>query len=200
MAIGIEPRPAVPAAPVARITATEFLKHPTADGPSELVHGEVLYLSPAGGRHGRIARNVAFALNAFVEPRGVGEVFTEGTGFALPPFDDVVRSPDTAYVQAGRLPAEDLPAGWVPIAPDLVVEVLSPDETHSMVMEKLDDYFAGGTTLAWVVDPRRRGVEVHAAGQPVRWVAYEGTLDGAPVLPEFAMPVAAVFAGTRATR
>ena len=127
--------------------------------------------------------------------RGLGEVFTDGTGFALPPGDDTVRSPDTAFVQMGRLPAEDLPAGWVPIAPDLVVEVLSPDETYSMVAEKLADYFAGGTTLAWVIDPRRRGVEVHAPGQAARWVAYADTLDGAPVLPEFTIPVAALFAG-----
>ena len=95
MAIAIE-RPTAP--PVVRITAAQFLTHPAADGPSELVHREVLHLSPAGGLHGRIARNIAFALNTFVESRGVGEVFTDGTGFALPPFDDVVRSPAAVFV------------------------------------------------------------------------------------------------------
>ncbi|HEY0780171.1 MAG TPA: Uma2 family endonuclease [Gemmatirosa sp.] len=178
-----------------RITATEFLTHPAVNGPSELVHGEVRVLVPAGGRHGGIAANVFRALDRYVEPRALGRCFTDGTGFALPPGDDTVRSPDAAFVSAGRLPVEDLPEGWVPVAPDLVVEVLSPSESHSDVMEKLADYFAGGTELAWVIDPRRRGVEVHAAGQPVRWVPWGAELDGAPVLPEFRVAVAALFRG-----
>ncbi len=178
-----------------RITAAEFYNHPAANGPSELVHGEVRVLSPANGRHLRIARNVFRVLDAHVESRALGECFPDGGGFALPPEDDVVRSPDAAFVRAGRLPAETLPEGWIPIAPDLVVEVLSPSERHSDVMEKLDDYFAGGTELAWVVDPRRRGVEVHAVGQPIRWVPWGATLDGAPVLPDFRVAVAELFKG-----
>ena len=178
-----------------RITAADFYHHPAANGPSELVHGEIRILSPANGRHGRIARNVFLALHAYVEPRGLGECFPDGTGFALPPDDDVMRSPDVAFVRAGRLPADDLPDGWVPIAPDMVVEVLSPSETHSDVMEKLDDYFAGGTELAWVVDPRRRGGEVPAAGRAVHWVPLGAELDGAPVLPDFRVAVAQLFKG-----
>ncbi|MDQ6926022.1 MAG: Uma2 family endonuclease [Candidatus Eremiobacteraeota bacterium] len=178
-----------------RITAADFLHHPAANGPLELVHGEIRVLAPAGGRHGGIAANVFRALDRHVEPRALGHCFVDGTGFALPPHDDVVRSPDAAFVRAGRLPADTLPEGWVPIAPDFVVEVLSPSESHSDVMEKLDDYFAGGTTLAWVVDSRRRGVEVHAAGEPVRWMPWEATLDGAPVLPELRVAVAELFKG-----
>lgn len=178
-----------------RITAAEFLHHPAASGPSELVHGEIRLLSPTFGPHGRIARNVFLALHTYVEPRGLGECFPDGVGFALPPRDDTVRSPDAAFVRAGRLPTETLDEDWIPLAPDLAVEVLSPSESHSAVMEKLDDYFAGGTELAWVVDPRRRGVEVHAAGWPMRWVAWGATLDGAPVLPEFRVAVAELFKG-----
>jgi Uma2 family endonuclease len=182
-----------------RMTAAEFFHHPAANGPSELVHGEVRVLSPAGGRHGRMARNVFLALHAHVEAHQLGECFTDGSGFALPPDDDVVRSPDAAFVSAGRLPADTLPEGWIPVAPDLVVDVLSPSETHSDVMEKRADYFAGGTALAWVVDPRRRGVEVHAPNAPVRWVPLDGTLDGAPVLPEFRVAVAQLFKGVLGT-
>lgn len=178
-----------------RVTAADFFHHPAAKGPSELVHGAIRILSPTFGPHGRIARNVFLALHAYVEPRGLGECFPDGVGFALPPDDDVVRSPDAAFVRAGRLPTETLAEDWIPLAPDLAVEVLSPSESHSDVMEKLDDYFAGGTGLAWVVDPRRRGVEVHAAGQPVRWVPWGAELDGAPVLAELRVTVASLFKG-----
>lgn len=200
MATTAEPRPVI-AGPVttapadARITATAFLTHAAAEGPSELVHGAVRILAPAGGRHAGIARNIFVAIHTYVTPRGLGEVFTDGAGFALPHRDDTVRSPDAAFVRAGRLPVDELPDGWLALAPDLAVEVLSPSERHSEVMEKLDDYFAGGTTLAWVVDPRRRGVEVHTADRVVRWVAYRDTLDGAPVLPEFSIPVTNLFVG-----
>lgn len=192
MATAVDVRPA---SAVARMTADEFFHHPLANGPAELVRGEVRILSPTAGPHGRIARNVFRPLDAYVESHRLGEVFFDGTGFALPPRNDTMRSPDVAFVRAGRLPADALPEGWVPVAPDLVVEVLSPSESHSDVMEKLDDYFAGGTALAWVVDPRRRGVEVHAADRTMRWVSADAVLDGAPVLPEFHLPVAAVFTG-----
>lgn len=178
-----------------RITAADFLHHPAANGPSELVHGEVRVLAPAGGRHGGIAANIYNALYTHAGPRGLGRCFMDGTGFALPPDDDVVRSPDAAFVRAGRLPDDELPDGWVPLAPDFIAEVLSPSETHSDVMEKIDDYFAGRTQLAWVVDPRRRGVEVHTLGQPIRWVPWGATLDGAPVLSDFRVAVAELFKG-----
>jgi Uma2 family endonuclease len=177
-----------------RITAAEFLHHPAAEGPSELVHGEVRVLSPAGGPHGLMALNVAFALRSYVAPRKLGRVFADRTGFALPPRDDTVRSPDAAFVRAGRLPAHTMPEGWVPVAPDLVVEILSPSERFADLMEKLDDYFAGGTAVAWVVDPRRRGVDVHLADRTVRWLGDGAVLDGGPALPEFRMAVADVFA------
>lgn len=179
---------------VERITAAEFLHHPAADGPSELVHGEVRILSPAGGPHGLMALNVAFALRAYVAPRRLGHVFADGTGFALPHRDDTVRSPDAAFVRAGRLPAHTMPEGWVPVVPDLIVEILSPSERYATLMEKLDDYFAAGTAVAWVVDPKRRGVDVHRADRSVRWFAFDATLDADPALPEFRMTVADVFA------
>lgn len=180
---------------VERITAAEFLHHPAAHRSTELVHGEVRVMSPAGGPHGQIALNLVIALHAHVHPRRFGRVFADGTGFALPHRDDTVRSPDAAFVRAGRLPADRMPEGWVPVAPDFVAEVLSPTEAYSDVMEKLDDYFGAGTQLAWVVDPRRRGVTVHAADRTSRWFRADATLDGAPVLPEFRLAVADLFRG-----
>ena len=87
-------------------------------------------------------------------------------------------------------------------APDTVaVKVYKPGavEEHasfvSELSEKLGNYCASGTSLAWVVDPRRREVEVRAADQLPRVLREGDVLDGAPLLPEFSMPVAAVFHG-----
>lgn len=183
------------------LTAAEFATLPPIEyGMAELVHGEIVVSPFAGGRHGRIVRNIFVPLHLYVEAHGLGEAFTDGTGYALPQRDDAVRGPDVSFVRAGRLDPDTLPDGWVPLAPDLAIEVLSPSETHSMVMEKLADYFAGGTALAWVVDPRRRGVEVHAADGSMRWVPAGATLDGAPVLPDFRLAVDAVFKGAAPPR
>lgn len=81
------------------------------------------------------------------------------------------------------------------MAPDLVVEVLSPSETASRLEEKLDDYRACGTPLIWVIDPARRTVMIIASDAPVRWLREGDTLDGGRVLPGFTCGVAELFEG-----
>jgi Uma2 family endonuclease len=177
-----------------RVTAREFLSHPAASGASELVRGEIRILTPAGGAHGLLAGRVFAALNAFVEAHTLGICFPDNTGFELPGLVDTVRSPDAAFVRADRVPPEGIGAGWVRVAPDLVVEILSPDETRARLEEKLSDYRAAGTTLVWVIDPPARAVSVREAGRPERQFSISDALDGGTVLPGFSLPVAKLFA------
>lgn len=177
------------------VTAEEFLTHPAASGASELVRGGIRILTPAGGAHGLIAGRVFAALNAFVEARQLGHCFADNTGFLLPGLGDTVRSPDTAFVRAGRLPAAGIGPGWVPVAPDLVVEVLSPTETAVELEDKLRDYRSAGTQLVWVVDPAKREVAVRAVDMPERRLSQTDTLDGGDQLPGFTLPVARLFEG-----
>src|SRR5215475_6794836 len=143
-----------------RVTALEFLSHPAASGKSELVRGEIHVMTPASGVHGIVAGRIFVALNAFVEERELGLCFPDNIGFQLPGLDDTVRSPDAAFVRADRLSLESIGTGWVPVTPDLVVEVLSPSETTATLDEKWRDYSSAGTTLMWVIDPAARTVTV----------------------------------------
>lgn len=188
--------PAVPA----RMTAAEFLEHPWGDAPVELVHGEVRVAAafPAGA-HARIMTTIFVALHAFVAPRGLGSVYPDNTGYALPHRDDTVRGPDVSFVRAGQLPAEIPLRGLFEVAPDFGVDVLSPSDTYAEVAEKLDDFFAAGTQLVWLVDPRRRRIEAVTPEGARRVFAEGGVADGAPVLPEFSIAVADVFAGVART-
>lgn len=170
------------------------------DYQAELAHGEYVVSPRVKRRHSVIMRNVFVALYAHVEPRGLGEAFPDGTCFALPHRDDTLRCPDVSFVAAGRLPAEPAGNDWFTLAPDLVVEVRSPDERRAALTQKLDDYFAAGTALAWVVDPARFGVEVHLADRSVRVVLAGATLDGGPVLPDFRLAVDAIFTGVAPPR
>jgi Uma2 family endonuclease len=177
-----------------RLTASEFLTHPAANQPSELVRGRIRLMSPASGARGAIAGVLFAALDAFVEAHGAGMCFPDNTGFLLPGLGDTVRSPDVAFVSAARLPKEGIGPGWIPLAPDLVVKILSPGETPAELEDKLADYRTSGTQLIWIVDPRGRTVSVQAVGEAERQLAESEILDGGDVLPGFELPIARLFA------
>ena len=176
------------------VTAREFLSHAAAAGSSELVRGQVRVMTPASAAHGVVAGTIFAALNAFVESEHLGVCFPDNTGFLLPGLGDTVRSPDVAFVRAERLPEQGIGPGWMNVAPDLVVEVLSPTETASELEEKLRDYRAAGTRLAWIVDPTARIVSVRPTTAPESWLSEAETLDGGDVIPGFSLSVARVFA------
>ena len=184
-----------PAAVPARMTAEEFLNHPWGDTPVELVHGEVRVAPFPAGAHAHIVTTIFRALDAYVIAHQIGRVYGDNTGYALPHRDDTIRGPDVSFVRAGRLPAELPLRGLFPIAPDSGVEVLSPSDTYAEVAEKLDDFFSAGVQVMWLVDPCRRRIEVVAPDGTRRTFAEGAVADAAPVLPEFTMPVADVFAG-----
>lgn len=199
--VAVPQPPPIPPIP-ARLTVAEFTAYLDAgafgwvgDHPSELVHGEVVVSPYVKRRHSTIMRNVFLALHAHVEPRGLGTAFGDGTCYALPHRDDTIRCPDVSFVAAGRLPTEPAENDWFTLAPDFVVEVLSPDERQADLMQKLDDYLDAGTRLVWVVDPRRFGVEVHLLDRSTRWVPAGEVLNGGAVLPDFRLALDAVFAG-----
>ena len=184
-----------PSAVPQRMTAEEFLNYPWGDTPVELVHGEVRVAPFPAGAHAHIVGNIYDALRDHVRARKLGRVYGDNTGYALPHRDDTIRGPDVSFVAAGRLPDELPLKGLFPIAPDFDVEVLSPSDTYAEVTEKLDDFFSAGVQLMWLVDPRRRRVEVVTPHGARRTFAEDAVADAAPVLPEFAMPVTEMFVG-----
>ncbi|MEP7002291.1 MAG: Uma2 family endonuclease, partial [bacterium] len=156
-------------AAVMLMTPDEFLVHPLSDVKAELVRGELRVTPPAAGPHGCVATNVVGLLLAYVKGRDLGRVFTDGVGYELVQLPRTVRCPDASFVRADRLPKEGIGHGFLKLAPDLAVEVLSPSESASELEEKLDDYRSCGTPLLWVIDPVRRTVMIVASDAPVRW-------------------------------
>lgn len=176
------------------VTAADFLAHRAAAAASELVRGTVRVMTPASGAHGVVAGVLFAALNAFVEERQIGMCFPDNTGFQLPGLGDTVRSPDVAFVRAEQLPAGGIGSGWMTVAPDLVAEILSPNETPAELEAKVQDYLAAGTRLLWIIDPALRSVSIRRAAESEGHVREDGSIDGEEVLPGFVMNVERLFA------
>jgi Uma2 family endonuclease len=176
------------------MTAEELLRLPTGMGERyDLVEGELRSMSPAGSRHGRIVSRINSRIEQIVERDHLGSAFGAETGFILSHNPDTVRAPDIAFVAAARLPQGELPVGFLPIAPDLAVEVISPSEAAADVQHKVSQYFEAGTRQVWIVYPDLRQVVVFGSARQSVVLLAADTLDGGDLLPGFACRVAELF-------
>jgi Uma2 family endonuclease len=154
----------------------------------------VLRTSPLEGfEHGVMVVDIGCALRAFAERARLGAVVL-GVGFLLTTDPDTVRAPDVAFVRAERIRELTAPyTGYVPGAPDLAIEVISPSDLYMDVDEKIADWLEHGTRLVFVVNPRRHTVSVHRPGQPVTILAESDLLSGEDVVPDWSLPIAEIF-------
>ena len=188
---------ASPAAP-RLLTAEEFLHlpDPIEGGKMELDRGGVVCMSPVGLEHGEIAIDVAFALKTFADAHRLGRVSAE-TGFKLAEDPDIVRAPDVSFVTTGRRPAGAGRRRFVDGAPDLAVEVMSPDDREKGLLAKAGEHLDAGAARVWLVRPATRSVTVFRAGGEVttRHETDELTSDDAGFAAEgFTLAVASIFA------
>jgi Uma2 family endonuclease len=79
------------------------------------------------------------------------------------------------------------------MAPDLAIEVLSPDDRPAEVLEKVADWLKAGARLVWVVDPARRSARVYRADGGESVLGAAEALDGEDVLPAFVCPLGEIF-------
>lgn len=151
---------------------------------TELVRGRLVVREPPGTWHGRVSAAVLLVLGAFVKEHRAGTVVAQDTGFRIASDPDTVLAPDVAFLDPERS-KRITRRGYAAVAPNLVVEVLSPDDRPADVLEKIAEWLGAGVELAWVVDPERREVRVHRADGSLALRGDGETLDGEGVLPGF---------------
>lgn len=171
------------------ITAEDLLRLPDDGLRHELIDGELRAMAPAGGEHGDAAGSIHGHLSRFVYDHPVARVLAAETGFLLRRAPDRVRAPDVAVLSSERIPVDGLPAGYIPGAPDLAVEVVSPGDRATEVLEKVDEWLSAGAHLVWVVYPARARLFVHRPGGSVEQLGPDDEVDGADVLAGFRMRV-----------
>jgi Uma2 family endonuclease len=176
------------------VTADELLMMPDDGFHYELVRGELKRMSPTGDEHGRVTMELAAPLHAHVKRNQLGRVYAAETGFKLESDPDTVRAPDIAFVRAERIQARGRVEGYGEGAPDLAVEVLSPGNTKREMAEKVEDYFAAGARLVWIVSLKLKTVTVYRSLTDIVTLTEKDTLDGGEVVPGFQIPVTEIFA------
>ena len=176
-----------------RLTAEDFFDLDIHDAKSELVLGEVVRMTPAGGEHGVVALRIGARLLTFVEERQLGVVCAAETGFLVSRDPDTVRAPDAAFVSREKMGEGAPPKKFWPFAPDLAVEVVSPSETAESIQQRVGDWFAAGVRAVWLLDPGLAAVHVYRSATDVRILLKGEVLSGEEVLPGFTCPVAELF-------
>ena len=164
----------------------------------ELVDG-VLVEKALGFRESYFTAVLLRFLVDFVYQNNLGIVLTPDTTMKL--FPDLIRAPDVSFFSWDRLPGGKVPEEPVPaVAPDLAVEILSKSNTRKEMDRKVGEYFASGVRLVWLIDPKKKTVQVYTDPQTKRTLHEQDTLDGGDVLPRLSLNLAEFFTPPNAPR
>jgi Uma2 family endonuclease len=174
-------------------TADDLLALADDENRYEIVRGELMMMTPASVRHGKFAARLVRAIGSHVEQHALGEAYTAEPGFQLEAKPLTIRAPDVAFVRRERIPPAGEPEGFWAIAPDLVVEIVSPSETAEEVHAKVADYLRAGTQLLWLVYPASRTVMEYRPPMQAQRLTVEDDLDGGDVVPGFRYPLKQLF-------
>ena len=168
------------------LTADEFLRlceQRVIKG--ELVKGVVQETVSANGEHSEVAAALALAFGNHVRPRRLGRVAGSDAGVLLERGPDTVREPDVVFISAETLPLDVKVRGFYEVVPDLVVEIVSPNDSPAYVAQRVAMWQSFGVPLVWTVYPVARTVAVHPLNGTTMIYTEDDTLDGGAVLPDF---------------
>jgi Uma2 family endonuclease len=173
------------------LTAEEYGAMPDLGRNTELVNGEVIEMPSPGFRHGVVCVNIALLLAQHVRPRQLGRVVSNDSGVKTAPHS--VRGADVAYFSYERLPKHENPRGYPAVSPEVVFEVMSPDDVFRDVLGKVDEYLAVGVDLVYVVDPDREQAALYRKSEHGIIFRLADELIFPGVLPELRVPLRAVL-------
>jgi Uma2 family endonuclease len=177
---------------IRKLTIEEFERLPDDGCRYELVDGDLERMPPTGEVHGDVDRQFIWLLESFIRPRGIEKLFVE-TSFVLSPDRQTVRQPDIAFVHAERLLHDRDRDRSVRLAPDLVIEIVSPSDRRSAVVTKAYEYVSFGVRLVWVVDPPSRTITIFRLDGTTDVVGRDDSIDGEDVLPGFRAAIRDIF-------
>lgn len=177
-----------------QLTGDDLLKMPHGAGERyELIEGELVVIAPTGIEHGMTENDVAFPLTLWNRQHDLGRVMTGEVGFYTRGDDHTVRAADVAYISYAALPREASLTGYGRVAPDLVVEIISPGNDADEIEKKTREWLDFGVRMVWNVYPTSQRVHVFTSPDAARILNATDRLDGGNVLPGFNIQVSEFF-------
>jgi Uma2 family endonuclease len=156
-------------------------------------HGELIVMSPTGSESGRQNADLLTQISIWNRQTKLGVVFDSSTGFTLP--NNAKRSPDVSWIEISRW--QELTSkqkrGFAPIAPDFVLELLSPNDRLEDTQQKMSEYIACGVKLGWLIYPDEQRVEIYRWGKDVEVLIDAQSLSGEDLLPGLVVELDEVF-------
>jgi Uma2 family endonuclease len=156
----------------------------------EIVDGQPEEKEMAGARHSGVGVRLITKLNLFVESNQLGGVYGPDATFLIRGND---RLPDVSFVSIARMPPEGEPEGKWEIAPDLAVEIVSPNDIQEKVSDKILDYLAVGVKQVWLISPKHRSVTIFRSQTDVQVFAGDSELVSEDLLPGFRCRLSDIF-------
>ena len=155
--------------------------------------GEIIIMPPVGGESSNRNAELTAQLWIWNQKYNLGVVFDSSGGFKLPNGAD--RSPDASWVKLDRwnnLTSEQK-TKFLPIAPDFVIELMSPSDSLKKTQEKMEEYINNGVRLGWLINRKNRQVEIYRIGKEVEVLDNPDSLSGENVLPGFVLDLEMIW-------
>ena len=177
----------------AKVTPEDMLRMPDQGQGYELVDGELKEM-PVSSLSSYVGGEVLFQLQGHIRPRNLGWLFPEGASFQCFPDSTKVRRADVSFFRLGRYTSAQMNEdGHIAVVPDLVVEVISPNDLAYEVNAKRHEWLTAGVGVVWTIDPVQQIIQIHKADGSVAELKRTDTLTGDPVLPDFKVVVGELF-------
>jgi Uma2 family endonuclease len=176
------------------LTAEQFATLPdTVHRSIELVKGNLVEMNPPVPRHGEICFRVAHILGVYLDDQPLGRIVTNDSNVLIERDPDTVRGADVAYYSYQRVPKGPLPPGFLPVAPELVFEVLSPNDRWSAMHSKIADYLTAGVQAVCVLDDSTRTLQTFYSDRPLQVYSAQDEFTLPEILSEFRVRVEKFF-------
>lgn len=160
----------------------------------ELVNGELVEVPAMSMEGSAVVVLLIGILNAFVRQHRLGVVYSSDASYQCFPHDpSQVRRPDLSFIAKGRMSREQFERGHCRLAPDFVVEVLSPGDEPAVIGNKVEEYLEAGVRLVWLINPMSRTAEEYRLEGHTEHVRRGGTLSADPVLDGLRIPLADIL-------
>jgi Uma2 family endonuclease len=171
----------------------DFLALPeNANRKFELIYGVIVEEMSPSFEHGEMVLDIGSFVRAFVKEHDLGRVAVEVDHYN-PPDKFNTRRPDIEFISKERLAQFD-PTGFVPLMPDLAIEVKSPTNTPEELRQKAAYYLQNGARMVWLFNPETQTVMAHTQENPAgKKFGIDDTLDGGDVLPGFRLALKDIF-------